>query len=290
MVEFKPIPIGTNFQDLRGQTFAGWEVIGFAGRELRGKSLQTIWWCKCVCDQATLKKLYAENLKRCEQVGKSGCGCSRLLKPIPFPGSKSTEYRIWCGMRQRCFNPNAGFFHLYGGRGILVCAGWKNNFGAFYRDMGPRPSKKYEIDRIDNDRGYECGKCQECATLFRTPNCRWATRKEQMWNRTVSVRLTLHGVTRCLSEWSELKGIHPATVKGRLDRGWPTEKALLTPARHYDEAWVVYRGKRTRLTVVSDETGVSLDVLRGRLRLGRTIEEAIGGPGTPYPNAADIGP
>ena len=37
-------------------------------------------------------------------------------------------YRLWCNMKQRCYNRNnAGYVH-YGGRGIAVCNEWRNDF------------------------------------------------------------------------------------------------------------------------------------------------------------------
>lgn len=85
-------------------------------------------------------------------------------------------YHIWRQMRQRCSNPSRPYYRHYGGRGIRVCDLWEKSFAAFERDMGPRPSPKHSIDRIDNDKGYEPG------------NCRWATPKEQTRNRS-NVRL-----------------------------------------------------------------------------------------------------
>ena len=81
------------------------------------------------------------------------------------------EYNIWAGMLARCRNPNTASYESYGGRGISVCDKWQNDFAEFYRDMGPRPSPKHSIDRIDSDGNYEPG------------NCRWATPDIQALNR-----------------------------------------------------------------------------------------------------------
>ncbi|MDQ5917678.1 MAG: hypothetical protein QG660_789 [Pseudomonadota bacterium] len=73
-------------------------------------------------------------------------------------------------MLQRCTNPAAEKWQIYGGRGIHVCERW-HSFDNFYADMGLKPSSKHSIDRIDNDGHYEPG------------NCRWATAKEQRANQ-----------------------------------------------------------------------------------------------------------
>ena len=65
--------------------------------------------------------------------------------------SKLPEYKIWKGMKARCFSPNNPRFSDYGGRGIDVCDRWRESFENFYADMGPRPSPGHSIDRIDND-------------------------------------------------------------------------------------------------------------------------------------------
>ena len=74
-------------------------------------------------------------------------------------------------MIERCTNSRNKDFHYYGGRGITVCAEWRNSFETFYRDMGPRPAPHLTIERVNNDLGY-----------FKD-NCVWATRLQQRHNR-----------------------------------------------------------------------------------------------------------
>lgn len=72
-------------------------------------------------------------------------------------------------MIQRCINPKVPSYRHYGGRGIKVCDRWMV-FDNFYKDIGPRPSPKHSLDRINNNGNYEPG------------NCRWATARQQWLN------------------------------------------------------------------------------------------------------------
>lgn len=71
--------------------------------------------------------------------------------------AKSAEYKIWSGIIQRCTNPKRECYDRYGGDGVTICDEWRESFVAFYRHVGPRPSKKYTLDRIKNSLGYEPG-------------------------------------------------------------------------------------------------------------------------------------
>lgn len=83
--------------------------------------------------------------------------------------------------RQRCTNPNDKWYQNYGGRGlefrfesVAAAAVWVMENLGLERDK--------EIDRIDNNRGYEPG------------NLRWATRQQNANNRRASVTAQVYKI------------------------------------------------------------------------------------------------
>jgi AraC-like DNA-binding protein len=126
------------------------------------------------------------------------------------------EYKAWQMMHQRCSNPKAQAFDNYGGRGIVVAMRW-SSFERFIEDMGPRPSSRHTLERIDNDAGYS------------KRNCRWATYKENESNRRNSHKLTFRGETLTVTQWAERLGISDTTLFTRLKKGFGVTRAITQP-------------------------------------------------------------
>ena len=200
--------------DLKGQRFGRLLVVA----EAKSRNKKTFWTCLCDCGKTV--EVHAYNLKR--GFTKS-CGClndeMRRKRSTTHGKTNSRLYGIWSHMKGRCFCKTDAAFPSYGGRGISVCEEWRDSFETFqewalangYRD-------DLTIDRIDNDGNYE------------PSNCRWVSRKEQARN----TRNNFVYKGKCLSEWCEEIGIDHALVLARLNRlGWPIEKAIFTPVRHF---------------------------------------------------------
>lgn len=132
---------------------------------------------------------------------------SVLIHGDAVRGKTAHEYWVWAALIQRCTNPHAKGYPNYGGRGVSVCARWRDSYDAFLEDMGRRPSPGHCIDRIDNDGPYS------------PENCRWATRLEQNRNRRGRRLIELAGERVCLAVAAERLGLTYETARKRLNRG-----------------------------------------------------------------------
>lgn len=74
--------------------------------------------------------------------------------------AKSSTYKTWQNMKQRCYYPKHEKFKFYGGLGIRVCEQWRTSFTTFLADMGEKPTRKHSIDRIDPDKDYQPDNCR----------------------------------------------------------------------------------------------------------------------------------
>jgi hypothetical protein len=152
------------FIDLTGHRSGRLVVLSQAAKS-KGRNLR--WLCLCDCGKELV--CLGHNMRNGTT---TSCGCYRLettaeirAKYLTKHGKRHTaEYYVWRGAKSRCFNPKDKAYKNYGGRGITMCAEWRNSFKAFFLSMGPRPSGKHSIDRFpNNDGNYEPG------------NVRWAT-------------------------------------------------------------------------------------------------------------------
>lgn len=201
----KSIALPHRVKDETGNIYGKLTVIAFIG--LRNNNAR--WFCRCECgnevDVRGAMLRYGSH---------QSCGCTRHTANNLY---HTAEHRAWSGMVQRCTNPKNTRYSDWGGRGITVCQRWKNSFLAFYEDMGPKPSPRHSIDRINNDGNYEPN------------NCRWATPRQQTLNSRHARYLTHNGETLCITDWALRTGIKRLTIAARLEQGWSIAEALTQP-------------------------------------------------------------
>ena len=153
-----------NFIDLSGERFGILQVMERAENQKR----KTRWKCLCECGNETI--IPTNDLRS----GKTkSCGCRQNCGTHGLT-NKHYLYYCWRNIKTRCLNSNHPSYSDYGGRGILMCEEWKDNFITFkdyiLSTLGERPLL-HSLDRIDNDGDYRPG------------NVRWADRQTQQQNR-----------------------------------------------------------------------------------------------------------
>lgn len=199
-------------QTMLGKRFGRLTVIEFAGVSRTRKSM---WICKCDCGAVT-SPIPGYRLRGGST---QSCGCLKVEKLI----ERSTKhskcftrlYRIWAGMKDRCYNPGATKYHRYGARGIKVCDEWLNDFQVFHDwALSNGYGENLTIDRIDNDGNY----CPQ--------NCRWATNEEQCNNREHHILLTIGGETKTIAQWAKDTGLKYRTIHARYNRGCTGESLI----------------------------------------------------------------
>jgi len=152
--------------DAKGKRFGRLTAVERADKDRFGK---VRWHCICDCGN---KSVVAGTYLHRGEIRSCGCLIKDMAKERKTHGMTGTkEFKIWLSINKRCHNPKEISYPTYGGRGIIVCDRWRKDFAAFYADMGPIPSEKHTIDRINPFWHYEPG------------NCRWATQKEQQNNK-----------------------------------------------------------------------------------------------------------
>lgn len=210
--------MGRKIHNVAGKRFGFATVICEDGRTSCGSVL---WLCKCDCGKyfhTTSSNLVRGTTKSC------GCYSSRCTRNRNI---ENTIYKtpdevrlshIWRDMLRRCEKTTDPAYCNYGGRGINVCASWKefDNFKEWAIKTGYHSS--LTIDRIDNNAGYSPN------------NCRWATVQEQANNRRNNLIVEYNGETRTITEWSRILNKRMKTLRWRIfTAGWDVKRAFSTP-------------------------------------------------------------
>lgn len=175
--------------------------------------------CKCNCGNfkiANIDNLVSGYIQ--------SCGC--LRKECYFTNHRihgmanSRLYKIWIGMKARCYNLKNKSYNNYGNRGITVCNEWKSDFMNFYNwAMNNGYNDDLTIDRIDVNGNYEPN------------NCRWVDRKVQANNTRTNHYITYNEETHTIAEWCRIVNISYPCFMHRIQRGWNIDRILNTPMR-----------------------------------------------------------
>lgn len=254
-------------EDLTGKRFGSWTVLGpcLEGKYSNGRTV-TRWECRCQCGY--ISWIASFNLGKC----KDRCVKCRIKTHGHSAKNKFTSkeerktYSTWSSIKARCHRKSHPRYADWGGRGIKVCDRWLNSYENFLSDMGVVSSMDLEIDRIDNDKGYEPG------------NCRWTTGTQNARNKRNSHRYEYDGMSKTLGEWGEAYGIHPGTLESRIRQSkWSMERALTTPT--LEENKHIINEESHTLSEWAIKYNIDKNLVRNRVyKLGWTLEKALTTP------------
>lgn len=159
----------------------------------RTKKGATIFECKCSCgnirfsDIGHLKDGHANKCKECY---------------TKYPKHKYQKLLIkrYHDMLDRCYNKDNKSYHNYGGRGIVVCNEWRDDYMKFREwALSNGFEKGLQLDRIKVNGNYS------------PENCRWVTQKENSNNKRNNV--VIEGMT--LAEISEKYNVNYKKIWAR---------------------------------------------------------------------------
>lgn len=195
----------SRFIDITGERYGHLSVIRKSDK--RNSSNDILW--ECLCDCGKTKLIISGSLRHGMTVS---CGC---LQGHPTHGDWNKRIRIiWVNMIRRCYKESDKQYNDYGGRGIKVCAEWKDYFKFKEWAYNNGYSDSLTIERIKVNKGYNPG------------NCKWATHTEQANNRRSNKLLKIKGVTKTIAEWSRVSGTRQSRISDRIRLGWSAADAV----------------------------------------------------------------
>ncbi len=151
--------LGKRTENLLNKKFGKLTVIKF--KEI-SKDKKAIWYCQCECG-----KIIETSTHSLKSGNSTSCGCSR----IKYKKFNERLYRIWAGIKTRCFNEKKKEYKNYGGRGIKICDEWLEYKNFYIWAMTNGYKDNLTIERIDVNGNYEPN------------NCTWITIQEQQKNK-----------------------------------------------------------------------------------------------------------
>jgi len=208
------MPVAINWSEYIGKRFGSLIITQDAG------IVEGIRRISAICDCGNVRNFRFQDIK-CKKTTSCGCVRRKMVaeKNMTHGLSNTDIYKVWMGMVDRCYNENHIGYKNYGGRGIVICTEWRNDFNAFNDwSIANGYKRGLHIDRIDNSKGYS------------PDNCRFCTPLENARNKRINKMITFNSRTHCISEWAEITGLSRHKISTRIGRlKWSAERTLTTP-------------------------------------------------------------
>lgn len=205
--------------DITGMKFNRLTALEYMGQGSSGAR----WKFRCDCGNEIVTAGYHVRKGRTKS-----CGCwneENKHDRYKIHGMHKTRlYSAWSHMKQRCLNPSCKEYENYGGRGILICKDWIDNFENFREwAMNNGYSETLTLDRIDNNKGYS------------PDNCRWVSMLVQENNKRNNHYYLFKGQPKTLSQIAREYSISRNALYYRVNvKGMDLENAVDVLANNLD--------------------------------------------------------
>lgn len=164
--------------------------------------------CKCMCGSVVSVSMYHFIHGRVKS-----CGCYRrqvvskqFQKYHPIVPGIYTSYKSMIG---RCYDKSHKSYSNYGGRGVIVCDEWKNNYQTFLDwALSNGWKENYEIDKDLKGDGM----------LYSPDNCCWVTKLANNNNRKDNKKYVLDGELLTVAEISRKLKIPYSTLAFKIKK------------------------------------------------------------------------
>jgi len=180
-------------------------------------------------------------------------------------------YKIYIGIKTRCYRKKSVSWHLYGGAGVVMCDEWKSSFVPFY-DWAIKNGwqKGLEIDK-DKLSPTKPGK------IYSPEYCCFLTKSENNNNRSNTVYITFNGQRKLLSEWALIHNISLPLLHNRIFKlKMSLQRAFtLNVKSHKKRCLIEYNGDKKTLAEWCKLYNQPLKRVEARLRKGWLIEKAL---------------
>ena len=166
--------------------------------------------------------------------------------------SKTRLYSIYCGMKQRCYNPNNQHFSQYGGKGIFICDEWlgENGLQNFFEwSLNHGYNENLTIDRIESDKGYSPENCQWITQPLNSSRAHISQNTKALFEIKTSekIRFLARRQSVTLGEIAEVTGQTRQNLSNKLRRDDFRESELSAIAE--------FLGCELKISFIDKETG-----------------------------------
>jgi hypothetical protein len=169
------------------------DLIYVGYHENAGNKRQGVFLCRCGSEFVT-------RIDRAKAYRTRSCGCSTGALIAKHGLAQHPLYRVWNGMKSRCYNPKNPSYKYYGGRGVTVCDEWRDSVEAFYdwaMNNGYQPGLELDKDVVGD------------GTLYSPETCCFVTAEENRNHKRNNRFCLLNGVRMIDSKASVALGHDP---------------------------------------------------------------------------------